>query len=580
MPRRQILTDRQRSALLDLLTDEASPVAIPLLNAIRILSGGSSKDHPIDFLRNGSKWHRHLRAQASDDHRLWEVCVLFHLRDALRSGDIWLKGSRRYGDLKQVLVSTQAIGHAARLAVPLQPHEWLTERRSLMENGLKALGRAARNRTIPGGSIEKGVLRLEKLEADVPKGTEDMVLDLYKRMPGIKITELLLEVDAMIGFSEAFTHLRTGAPCTDRIGLMNVLLAEGINLGLRKMADATLTHGFWELMRIARWHVESEAYNRALSMIVEAHGNLPMASFWGSGHSASSDGQFFRVSEKGEAMNLINAKYGNEPGLKAYSHVSDQYAPFSTQVIPATASEAPYILDGLLLNETGKQIHEQYADTGGFTDHVFAACSITGFKFIPHIRDLPSKRFHVFDPAGAPTNLRSMIADKINVPLIERNWPDILRIAATMTAGIMPPSQILRKLASYPRQNELAVALREVGRIERTLFMINWIMDTGMQRRARVGLNKGESHHALKQAINFYRRGEIRDRTTEGQHYRIAGLNLLAAVIIFWNTLKLGEAVKDRSQTGLPIPPELLAHVSPLGWEHINLIGEYRWPSA
>jgi Tn3 transposase DDE domain len=46
-----------------------------------------------------------------------------------------------------------------------------------------------------------------------------------------------------------------------------------------------------------------------------------------------------------------------------------------------------------------------------------------------------------------------------------------------------------------------------------------------MHRRARVGLNKGESHHALKQAINFYRRGEIRDRTTEGQHYRIAGLN-------------------------------------------------------
>lgn len=166
---------------------------------------------------------------------------------------------------------------------------------------------------------------------------------------------------------------------------------------------------------------------------------------------------------------------------------------------------------------------------------------------------------------------RSLIADKINEPLVERNWPDILRIAATMTAGIMPPSQILRKLASYRRQNELAVALREVGLIERTLFMIDWIMDTSMQRRARVGLNKGESHHALKQAINFYRRGEIRDRTTEDQHYTIAGLNLLVAVIIFWNILKLGEAVKDRSQAGLPIPPELLAHVSPLGWEHINL---------
>src|SRR3546814_7981458 len=82
---------------------------------------------------------------------------------------------------------------------------------------------------------------------------------------------------------------------------------------------------FWELLRIARWHVEGSAYDRALAMIVEAHAALPMAAFWGQGQSASSDGQFFLATEQGEAMNLINAKYGNVPGLKGYSHVSDQY---------------------------------------------------------------------------------------------------------------------------------------------------------------------------------------------------------------------------------------------------------------
>nr|QNL33581.1 Transposase [Escherichia coli] len=60
-----------------------------------------------------------------------------------------------------------------------------------------------------------------------------------------------------------------------------------------------------------------------------------------------------------------------------------------------------------------------------------------------------------------------------------------------MTAGKIRPSQLLRKLASYPRQNNLAVALREVGRIERTLFIIEWILDTDMQRRAQIGLNRG-----------------------------------------------------------------------------------------
>ncbi|BAI95364.1 transposase (plasmid) [Sphingobium sp. TA15] len=566
--------------MLRLLDMQAAPIATPLLAAVAMLRNGIKVDPPVDFLRPNSKWHRHLRAEPSGDHRLWEIAVLFHIRDAFRSGDIWLAGSRRYGDLKQLLVPPQAIEQTARLAVPLRPGEWLAERRARLDTRLKEFGRAARTGTIPGGIIENGKLHIDKLRADTPEGAEDLVLDLYQQLPPARITDLLLEVDERTGFSEAFTHLRTGAPCSDRIGLMNVLLAEGVNLGLRKMAAATNTHSFWELLRIARWHVEGSAYDRALAMIVEAHAALPMAAFWGQGQSASSDGQFFLATEQGEAMNLINAKYGNVPGLKGYSHVSDQYAPFATQVIPATVSEAPYILDGLLMNDAGRRVRQHFADTGGFTDHVFAACALLGYRFAPRIRDLPQKRLYAFTPNATPANVRALVGGKINEPLIERNWPDILRIMATIAAGIVAPSQILRKLASYPRQNELALALREVGRIERTLFMIDWILDAGLQRQAQIGLNKGEAHHALKRAISFHRRGEIRDRSGEAQHYRIAGMNLLAAIIIFWNTMKLGEVVNTRAASGTHIAPDLLAHVSPLGWEHINLTGEYRWPKS
>ena len=77
----------------------------------------------------------------------------------------------------------------------------------------------------------------------VPDGAGDLVADLYQRIPDTRITDILLEVDDATRFTGAFTHLRTGAPCRDRIGLLNVLLAEGINLGLRKMAEATSTHG-------------------------------------------------------------------------------------------------------------------------------------------------------------------------------------------------------------------------------------------------------------------------------------------------------------------------------------------------
>lgn len=100
-----------------------------------------------------------------------------------------------------------------------------------------------------------------------------------------------------------------------------------------------------------------------------------------------------------------------------------------------------------------------------------------------------------------------------------------------------------------------------------------------MQRRAQIGLNKGEAHHALKSALRIGRQGEIRDRTTEGQHYRIAGLNLLTAIIIYWDTVHLGHAVAERRNEGLDVPPERLALISPLGWAHILVTGDYLWPT-
>lgn len=564
--------------MLHLLEIDGAHVATPLLAAIDLIENGARHAVPTDFLRRSSKWHQYLKVQEPGDQRLWEVAVLFHLRDAFRSGDIWLAQSKRYGDLKQVLVPAITVAANARLAVPLDPEQWLADRHAQMEIGLEKLSQAAKRGTIPGGSIEDGVLQLSRLPTQTPNGAADLLFDLYKRVPDTRITDIMLQVDDATGFTDAFTHLRTGAPPKDRIGLLNVLLSEGLNLRLSKMAEASNSHGFWELMRISRWHIESEAYGRALANIVDAQAKLPMAQFWGMGMTASSDGQFFPTTRQGEAMNLINAKYGNEPGLKAYTHVSDQFAPFASQTIPATVSEAPYILDGLLNNDVGKRIKEQYADTGGFTDHVFAVTSILGHRFIPRIRDLPSKRLYVFDAGGTPQNLKGMIGGKIREGLIASNWPDILRIAATMTAGTVAPSQILRKLASYPRQNDLAVALREVGRVERTLFMLDWVLNADMQRRVQIGLNKGEAHHALKNALRIGRQGEIRDRTTEGQHYRMAALNLLATIVIYWNTARLGEAVVQRQDAGLPIQPDLLAHTSPLGWAHILLTGEYKWP--
>ena len=137
-----------------------------------------------------------------------------------------------------------------------------------------------------------------------------------------------------------------------------------------------------------------------------------------------------------------------------------------------------------------------------------------------------------------------------------------------MTASLM-----LRKLGSYPRQNGLAVALRELGSIERTLFILDWLESVELRRRVHAGLNKGEARNALARAVFFTRLGEIRDRGFEQQRYRASGLNLVTAAIVLWNTVYLERATKAVNEHDAT----LLQYLSPLGWEHINLTGDYLW---
>ena len=137
-------------------------------------------------------------------------------------------------------------------------------------------------------------------------------------------------------------------------------------------------------------------------------------------------------------------------------------------------------------------------------------------------------------------------------------------------AGAVLPSVILRKLAAAGPGNTLARALRTLGRIERTLFTLQWLSDP----------DKGEASNSLRRAVFFHRQGEIRDRTFENQSFRASGLSLITAAIVHWNTVYLDRAVRQLRAQGVAVPDDLLAHVAPLGWEHIALTGDYVWSAA
>ncbi len=132
----------------------------------------------------------------------------------------------------------------------------------------------------------------------------------------------------------------------------------------------------------------------------------------------------------------------------------------------------------------------------------------------------------------------------------------------------------MSKLGSYARQNSLATALREMGRIEKTIFILDYISDEALRRRIQRGLNKGEAMNALARAIFFGKRGELRERELQDQLQRASALNILINAICVWNTKYLEKAV-DYLKTIENLDERLLRHISPLNWAHINFLGEY-----
>ena len=168
----------------------------------------------------------------------------------------------------------------------------------------------------------------------------------------------------------------------------------------------------------------------------------------------------------------------------------------------------------------------------------------------------------------------------INEEVVLEHWNDALRLTASIKTVSVTPSAMLRKLGAYRQQNRLYLALGEIGRIERTLFMLDWMESPQLRMECQAGLNKGEARHALARAVFAHAQGRVHDRPHEAQQKRVMALNLVIAAIVYWNTAYIEKAATHlRRERRLP-DPTLLRHVSPLGCEHIVLTGDYDWNSG
>lgn len=197
------------------------------------------------------------------------------LKNALRSGDICVQGSRQFKDFEEYLLPIDKfITLQQEQKIPLNVNTnldvYLEERIGLLNQLLEKVNALSKKEALIDVSISDDGLKISLLTNAVPKESEVLIKTAYSLLPRIKITDLLMEVDSWTKFTDYFTHMKSGATASNKTLLMTTILSDAINLGLRKMAESTPGTTYAKLSWLQAWHIRDETYSGALSELVNA----------------------------------------------------------------------------------------------------------------------------------------------------------------------------------------------------------------------------------------------------------------------------------------------------------------------
>jgi TnpA family transposase len=542
---------------------------------------GKTMQVPVEHLKR-KRWKRHALTEDGVNPNYYELAAFDRLREALRAGDIMVDGSLRYLDFDSYLLPEaqwQLLQQTAttQLAVPDDAQTYLQDSQTQFEAAAKRLKEALKADESPLTVSDDGDLHLARLKQSVPTEVDALRYRLYNHMPTIDFTQMVIDVDQWTGFLDQFTHLVSGTtPTRKGKGLLSAALLEnGMNIGASRMALAT-DFSVDELAQVAEWRIREETVRGALSTLDNFVLHHPYSQHWGQGTTSSSDGMRIPVVVKSPHA-VYNAKYfWYRRGITLVTHAADIWMPFFPQVIEDTR-EALYIIDALLHHQTDLNLTEHHTDTAGATYHVFALCRLLGIQFTPRIRDITQKYLYAVEETNVDKALKPLFKGVIDSQLLASEWDRARHFGASIRHGTAPASVLMRKLAAYPQHSSLAGALREMGKLERSLFILNYMPDAVMQRRSLTALNKGEAIQGLARTIHIGQSGELREPALDAQVKRTSGLMLLTAVVSAWNTVYLDQVVKTLRANGETISDDYLQHISPLGWRHINFLGHYHF---
>lgn len=573
---------------LDFKAAHGSENLLNAINVLRQLNAGVLKKipekTPIDFVQTA--WRSALYNSDRTLHqRTWELAVYYATNKALGSGDLYLPNSNSHRNFWHTVYDEKTWkqekdGEYAKLKLPTQFDEVFKKLKDEFEEKVKLAEKSLLDKDA-FAYIEKGELKLHHDDAlFIPESTKNLRQQIESRLPIIRIEKLLEDVDEMTDFSKNFVPQEGYAQKSQipRQHLYATLLAHATNMGLYGMAHSLENIGLEELRLASRWLIYDDTLKAANIELVNKHYELPISRIYGTGHRSGSDGKRYGIRTSSLLAAFYPRYYGYyDKAISIYTHISDIFSVFSTLVISCGVREALYVLTGLLNHDSQLTPEYHCTDTHGFTHHIFALCYLLGFSFQPRLKDLGSQQLFKLDKNLHYGEIDSLFAGAADVELVGEQWDNFVRIAASLKNRGNPAHLIVDKLARRTDTDRTAKALVELGKIIKTIFILNYISDSKFRHTIQLQLNRGEHRHNLAQHIFFADQGIFKTSDYTEIMNKASCLSFVSNAILYWNTVRISKIVDQLKVEGYPVNNEDLARISLLMFKHIVVTGIYRF---
>jgi len=518
-----------------------------------------------------------------------EVCVFASVAAELKAGDLFVEGSEQFADYRTQLLPWETCepmvaAYCQEIGLESSAATFVARLREQLTASAEQVDAA-----FPGNqSVEitvKGEPVLKRIVGKaIPASRIALQEALHQQMPDRSVLNVLCEMDEETHWTRHFGPISGSDPKLSNPAERYVIasFAYGTNMGAAQLAKhmrgMVSDH---EITFVNRRHVTVDKLEAARTDLINRYQQYDLPKRWGHESIAGADGTKLDLYEN-NLLSSYHIRYGSYGGI-AYHLVSSLYVALFTHFISCGMWEGNFLIDGLMRNTSSVRPTTIHSDTQGQSTTVFALAHLLGIELMPRIRNWKDLKFYRPSKETVYQHIDSLFRDTIDWDLLEKHWTDLMQVVLSIRAGKLLPSMLLRKLGNESRKNRLYQAFRELGCVIRTIFLLRYISDLPMREQISNVTNILERYNQFCRWILFGGEGVIAENDPEEQQKRVRYTDILANALMLQNVADLSEALQKLEQSGYPINPEDVAHLSPYLTRHIQRFGDYvlkGWPAA